>query len=97
MAHKKQAKEKELKKQIRQLKAAIQDLLDSEDNEGCSDDLTVVSSLTVRELRGLMGEDVACPRCDADGEEPGSPISEDGRKALCSRCKGSGEFTIPRE
>ena len=39
-----------------QLKQAIRDLLDSEDNTGCTDDLTVVEARHVETLRSLLPE-----------------------------------------
>jgi hypothetical protein len=39
-----------------QLKQAIRDLLDSEDNTGCTDDLTVVSAAGLEAVRSRMAE-----------------------------------------
>ena len=33
---------------------------------------------------------VDCPRCGGEGEEPGSPMENDGHLALCSGCGGTG-------
>jgi hypothetical protein len=39
-----------------QLKQAIRDLLESEDNTGCTDDLTVVEARHVETVRSLLPE-----------------------------------------
>lgn len=34
-------------------------------------------------------EQITCPRCNGDGEEPGAPVSTEG-KATCDLCDGQG-------
>lgn len=56
----------------------------------CTDELTDMTAFF--EAIGFSFENTPCPRCEGTGDEPGAPIEDDGTRAICDWCGGSGRL-----
>lgn len=56
----------------------------------CTDELADMSAFF--EALGYSFDNTPCPRCDGSGEEPGSPVDDEGGRWLCQWCGGEGKL-----